>query len=91
MQVKGDYHAAARAHNRLHDRLMADGAFNRLHPDLARAAAGRVKDAGGSVNTDAGTRAKYGGDGVREIEPEWLTIEQMRVIAGVKARASRYL
>ena len=30
------------------------------------------------------------GDGPKPIEPEFLTVEQMRVIAGVKALASRY-
>jgi hypothetical protein len=49
----------------------------------------RVRDAGGSMGADA--RTDHFADGrVRPVEPEWLTVEQMRVIAGVKALNSRY-
>ena len=57
----------------------------------------RVKDADGAMH---GARSTEDGsnDGsdhwasgrVTPIEPEWLTVEQMRVIAGVKAMHSRY-
>jgi hypothetical protein len=40
---------------------------------------------------DARTRANHWDDqGVHPVEAEWLTVESMRVIAGVKALQSRY-
>ena len=51
----------------------------------------RVRDAPGSMGADARTGADHFADGrASPVEPEWLTVESMRVIAGVKALNSRY-
>ena len=52
--------------------------------------AGRVRDTGGGMDANARTRADYSGQGVRPVEPEWLTVEQMATLAAARALASRY-
>ena len=44
------------------------------------------------MQASAETRAQlFGGQGVHGIEPDWLTVEQMVVLAAARAKARRYL
>ena len=54
--------------------------------------AARVRGESGNMQASAETRAQlFGGQGVHGIEPDWLTVEQMVVLAAARAKARRYL
>jgi hypothetical protein len=98
LQDNGAHARKVRQHNAAFEKMLADGASGKAAERSAgderytpKLEADQVRDADGSMDADARTRADhFGGQGVHPIEPEWLTVEQLRVIAGVKALNSRY-
>jgi hypothetical protein len=72
--------------NARHDEMLARAAVDASFVSPLRAP--KLPGAGGSMQ--GGNSDHWSGQGVKTPEPKFLTIEQMKVVAAVKAMMSRY-